>query len=526
MWRPATWTSLLIALACLPVLVVGAMAAHNRSVWWTPDLLETLMATDSAARGLQALGPWSRIGVFHPGPAWFYWAAPFLKATGGPWGLVLAASALTAASAAAVVVVTQRSGGLHQATAATAVLIFGTLQLSTLGLSAPWNPTVLILPVTCGIVGLAALWRTGTVGLLLLVTACGSLVAQSHFAAVPLGALFLIGGVVGCVVTRRRQRLPFKPLAVIIVAAWIVGPWAPVLYDAAAGTGNAGATVEYVAKGTVRGEPARHDMGISRALSLPGSLAEAASVTFLAEPRTALWAGVDLPAGQHHRTSRRSLAAAVLCVGASVASAVRRSVGQPPLGVVVSRVGLVALIIQTAMAVHLRSEYRPYLIAGASGVGLALWIGVALWAIELLSERGRSLPRWGSRGAAALSLGLLLIAAAAIPRMDQTVEAGSPMPGDRAAVERIRSVATDDQVRFRLDRPWPIVLPSVTLTWELERSGLRVAVRGVAATHMGDAQRNAPWRGTRLVLHPIGTPPPAGCEPVTDYRTLSVCVPD
>ena len=96
-------TTPVAALPALPVLLVGVRTVRARTTWWTPDLLQTLLAVRSAEHLQQLAGPWSRIGIAHPGPAWFYAAAPSLALAGGhPSGLVLGAATVAAGSLAAM----------------------------------------------------------------------------------------------------------------------------------------------------------------------------------------------------------------------------------------------------------------------------------------------------------------------------------------------------------------------------------------------------------------------------------------
>lgn len=484
-----------------------------------------MLATSSAAHGLQHLGPWSRIGIYHPGPAWFYWSAPFFRLAGGePWGMVLAASAGAALCAAAIVILVWRVSGFAFAAIAASVVMLGTLQLSALGLSAPWNPTILILPTSCGLVAVGAVIARGSVGPSLVAVLCGAVVAQSHLGTLPLGLAIIAGGILGLVQAQRRDGRPLarRPLALVVVVAAV--PWLPVAYDSVAGPGNARATAEYLVKGTVRGEEAEHPMGISRALSTTDALRELASVAFLTEPKTALWAGVDLPAGTHHRPSRRSSAAGALCLGAAAWAARPRRRAVAPFDAVLARVALLAFALCALAALRVRHEFRPYLIVSAAGVGLVLWIAVALSVAAAMSRLAATRPAGRPLIWCTAATAVVVASAIALPRFDHQIENGAPMPDDPSAIARIRAVAPEGRVRFDVSGTWPTVPSVMSLTLELKRAGVDVAVRGRLDEQFGDAERDAPWSGALLVVRPIGSPPPSRCRDVTTYSTVAICV--
>lgn len=70
----------------------------------------------SAGHFDQNVGPLSRIGLFHPGPMWFYWCAPFLRLSRGePTGLFLAALTLVSVCAGVILEQVRRSLGISAA---------------------------------------------------------------------------------------------------------------------------------------------------------------------------------------------------------------------------------------------------------------------------------------------------------------------------------------------------------------------------------------------------------------------------
>src|SRR5437879_7641309 len=84
--KPAS--SLVCPLLCMAALVPFIPEAWQFFQRGVPDLLFTgdgaalELGTLHAARGVQFLGPYSRFGWSHPGPAFFYLALPIYEAFG------------------------------------------------------------------------------------------------------------------------------------------------------------------------------------------------------------------------------------------------------------------------------------------------------------------------------------------------------------------------------------------------------------------------------------------------------------
>jgi hypothetical protein len=98
----------------------------------------------------QLVGPYSRSGFHHPGPALFYVLAPFVRLLEptGP-GLYLGAVIVNAAAPiAAVTVVWRRVGALAALWAAAAIGLF-CLCLGVGTVREPWNPYLVVAPMVC-----------------------------------------------------------------------------------------------------------------------------------------------------------------------------------------------------------------------------------------------------------------------------------------------------------------------------------------------------------------------------------------
>jgi len=172
-----------------------------------------------AAHFDQLVGPYSRNGFHHPGPAVFYLLAPFVRLLepSGP-GLYLGAVVVNAVALVAIVaVVWRRAGGTAALWTAGALDVF-CLCLGVGTLREPWNPYLVVVPMVLFVVLWAAGW-TGSVHASVWALVVGSYEVQSHVATAP---YVIVMALILCVRmyrsrdgTRRHVWLPVSALAVI-----------------------------------------------------------------------------------------------------------------------------------------------------------------------------------------------------------------------------------------------------------------------------------------------------------------------
>ena len=158
------------------------------------------------ATGTQALGPYSRFGFDHPGPAYFFVQAPFSWVTGGsPHALFLGALVLNFGAAVAAVAVVRRCSG--EAAGRWAAVVTGAYLLAVTPalLADPWNPYVLGMPLLLTIV-LAAAGAAGSAAAWAGAAVAASYVVQTHVGTAPtLSAVFAVAIGVGLAGRRRRS---------------------------------------------------------------------------------------------------------------------------------------------------------------------------------------------------------------------------------------------------------------------------------------------------------------------------------
>ena len=157
-----------------------ALGPGPRSSFPTADYAEIELYTRLAAEGSQRLGPEARFHFHHPGPGFFYAAAPIYQLLGADsaamawaalaWNLVALAALLRGASR-----IVPGTGPMLAA-----LLLCLLLQAQGLGwLFSSWNPNVGLLPFGVALLAAARL-ATGEGRALAIVVLAGSLAIQSH----------------------------------------------------------------------------------------------------------------------------------------------------------------------------------------------------------------------------------------------------------------------------------------------------------------------------------------------------------
>ncbi len=189
----------------LPVLVLVLRALWlplpDVAVVNDPAVIE--LHTLRALTGDQLLGPYSRLGFHHPGPAMFYALAPFYALGGQTHAALCVGSALLdAAWMLVLLVILARLTGPRAGRWAVPVLPLLVLFLEPYTLFSTWNPDVALLPLGVAAVALMAV-AAGHVGLLPVAVIAGSFAVQCHVIyTVPIG-LAALAAVAALAVSRR-----------------------------------------------------------------------------------------------------------------------------------------------------------------------------------------------------------------------------------------------------------------------------------------------------------------------------------
>jgi hypothetical protein len=215
------------ALAVISFAAVGAAAAiilarRAQLAFPLADIAVLELYTREALAGRLLVGPYSRIGWHHPGPMYFYVAAP-IYALGGARiaALNAAALALSLTTVAIIVWTTARYAGAAVSAAllgATTLCIWRIQEL----IDSVWNPHVVLVP-TLALVSVCAALSCGNFIALPLAAVLASFVMQTDIAVVPFASTVLIVALVAGATAHARE--PWRSPAIrthVNVAAWLM----------------------------------------------------------------------------------------------------------------------------------------------------------------------------------------------------------------------------------------------------------------------------------------------------------------
>jgi hypothetical protein len=173
--RRIVWAAAVLVAVPFAVAALSAIGAH-----WNPagdQALEVMRIRDVATGHTPLLGPWSRFGWAHPGPALFWIMTPWYRALGND-GVLMGTAVLNLAAAVGVVLVASR---IAPAAGVLAGAVTGVVA-AALGLDFllyPWNPWSAFFPF---VLFLVFVWivRAGRVAGLAGAVVVGSFVVQTH----------------------------------------------------------------------------------------------------------------------------------------------------------------------------------------------------------------------------------------------------------------------------------------------------------------------------------------------------------
>ena len=515
------YAALVVWLASVPLLRGREFVLRDGTVLM-PDLKETLLSTMAAQHLAQGTGAWSRLGLYHPGPLWFYSAAgPLWLADQHPSGLVLAAACIVSASLVLVAIALYRCLGLTHAMVGLLAVAMAFSRLGLRGLVYPWNPTVIILPTTAAIACTAWCLARRSYAAPVLMVFLASFLSQAHLGALALGAVLLLAALVGAWINGSgRARI----VTGVAVGVALLVCWAPVIHDQAVGTGNAGAVAKYALTGDVSQRFAPEAPSTALDLSVPSAAAHLIEVTALASGETAAWGGAEFTVGLEHDVRPSSLVVfAVLLLLCLVGTQPRRlrPRGADAFTAWMARLILLCLALELLAAMRARTEFRYYLVATSAGVGAAMWVCSALVLVRVMSRLPLPVPRAVLRIAvsAAVAIGIVTIMVFQLRgnagRFDFEDDAHDPVIARIIEASDGQVIGIETTSPFNLDQAqW--------LAVTLERRGHRVAVGPELAQRFSDQQRNRRAELTVVVSPPDAAP--AGCASVGTFRGAGLCL--
>jgi hypothetical protein len=364
--RPSGRRLIVVALALVVVVVIALVGLRPYVPLGDHALLEL-----GVRRGLGGhppeVGPFSRFGWYHPGPAIYYVLMPGYAVTGGAsWSLPVTTLLINVGCLVGIVALVRRQLGTATAAWAALVCLFYLRQLPAGLLRDPWNPYLALLPFFLGVL---LCWAAvnGTRWALPAALVLFSFAVQSHVGYAVAVAAALLSAVV-LMIARRPwpSGRSSGAAAVALVLMWLP----PALQQLFGHPGNVAALVRDFSR------PAPHP-DLTVAVRMVGT--ELARVPAYLTGRT----------GEPQFLAPDVLPAplawiAVACFALTVVLVIRRRdrelLTMVPFVVVLAGAAVVAVM-------HTRGLLFPYLVEWDCVPGLLLWLVVGSAVIRFLEPR-------------------------------------------------------------------------------------------------------------------------------------------
>jgi hypothetical protein len=236
-----SWIALGVLLAPLLLICSRVVLSGTPDLAVEGDLAMLDISTRNLSEGRSLLGPYSRFGFNHPGPAHLILRMPLFLITGGSGSApYITVPLIIAVCLTAAFILVRRQCGY------TVSMVFCLLTLLYLVQTSPvvwlrdWNPFVIIFPFLLFVLACAAV-ASGRPGWFPAAVICGSMVAQTHLGGAPvvlalLVFTFPVRRLFGPAMPGRAGRMS-RPVAVGLVLGAAL--WLPVLVqELAPGDGN------------------------------------------------------------------------------------------------------------------------------------------------------------------------------------------------------------------------------------------------------------------------------------------------
>ena len=195
-----------VAVAPLALLLVSLIIGGGPANQSADDAVIGMAARDATHR-LVSLGPYSRYGWHHPGPAYLYILGIPTRLWGGsPTGTWIGATALCLLAAAGAVLALRRWGGPRAGWWAAVGVLLVTCGIGPGLWRDPWNPYAVGFPVLFALVA-AAVAAAGGRGALVWAAVAGSVAVQTHVSTLPV-VTAAIAVAAAAQLVRYRRRLP------------------------------------------------------------------------------------------------------------------------------------------------------------------------------------------------------------------------------------------------------------------------------------------------------------------------------
>jgi hypothetical protein len=474
----------LVVIAPALLLLVAAVTGRALETE-TPaigDYAALELYTRLAAQGRQLLGPYSRFGFHHPGPAYFYASVPLYVLSGERFaGLLLTAALINVVSIAVLLRRVGRHGGLAALLAAALVIELFISWRGPAWLFSAWNPNLAVLPFGLALVSLAAV-AAGDVRALPAAVLAGSFAAQTHLGCLPATiAAFLAAAILLVPPVRISAGLPppggmkRAPLVLAIVIAAVL--WAPPVIEQLSPDGGNLA----------------HILGFS---SLPDQRHTAGEALEAAGSAIVGWLF-----GARGRASAALLVASVIAL--SVAHAAARRTGQA-FAAALSLVTLAGVAAAVLSAARVTGPLLPYLLRWMAMLAVGIAAALAAGLAPLLRARAEA----SRRPLLLLTAGLIALALVTGRNLAlaQSLLQSPPAPPEAAEAAARLAEAIDSSASTTSHRPLVEVAPHTDrdlvlgVVLAMDKAGTRFALKPFGPFRLGGRWAPDGTEDARLVL--------------------------
>ncbi|HEY5012468.1 MAG TPA: hypothetical protein VIK61_07165, partial [Acidimicrobiia bacterium] len=461
-------------------------------VHWTPvgdwALLE-LRTRGVGGSHTPLVGPYSRFGWSHPGPALFFaLAIPYRLLGSRPSGLLVASLLINAASVSTIVLIAWRRGRRPLAVACAIALLVLCRSLGAEFLRDPWNPYVTVLPFAA-LVFLSWSIMRGDTWMLPIGVLVASFIVQSHVGYAVLTLVVLGGATVwrlAAVVRHRGSNEPAGdrrrgPALIGVTVAVTVAAWLPPLVDQIVNPGNLQALFDFFGKHHTTPTNQTAFGVVGRALTVPGAWVTGHDAVRTSD-FTASASGFFLPV---------ALVALVVAIGIAGRRRDRDAVALGALLIATLGAGVYSIS-------HIAGPLAAYLVRWLFPIAMITWL-VVVWVCRPWLQRAWARPRARAAMCVVAAVATLVPMAMSVTDAVRTRAPwyGAGLVEDRLARDTVAHLHTGGR---------PVLLTSKGdrfFSWglapRLEAAGIPVAARQADVLYYG-RHRVARRRDARVAL--------------------------
>jgi len=485
--RGSFWVLIAALLAICPLLfsvTVFVVSAGLPDGYLDTDMALLEIYTRHALHGKQFLGPYSRFGWNHPGPAYFYLLASVYGLSGGSSSsLFLCARLINVISVALLLGLLIVLARLDDSALLFCLICLTAIYVARLGpfvLHSPWNPRVVILPFTLLILSCAALAE----GRIIWLPAClivGSFLIQTHVSMFPC-VTALLATASALYLWRRVRETPERSkesggnigLWLIVSFLLVAGIWTlPVLEEIRHHPGNLSKLFDFFSADT--------------AVAPVGTAIDAVSKPLSWLPRLVIRKLFSAIPEFEYELAAQIFAILLLCLLPLVyLSAVKRGLRLRASLAAVTGVGIVAAGFSAA---HVQGGLFDYLLAWISALGLFGWAVVGAEAVDLLAAALG--PTWQSfRIKPGTAATIALLAIVVVWNIAPFAQDSLHAPKDSEKVKHLSQellsyLRTNNTTTALIHFDWHDWAVQSGIILQLYKSGMRFALRNTWPSHRG-----------------------------------------